>query len=101
VRAGHRGAPGKNRRYPTNDPVFLDVGLARRRAHDRSDHVLPIGTKRDMPDPDHFALARPLEGQDVVAASDPFRRIWVELLLAAVEAGLDDFLHAASGQEIS
>lgn len=66
-----------------------------------SDHVLPIGTERDMPDPDHVALARPLEGQDVVAASGPFRRIWVEFLLAAVEAGLDDFLHAASGQEIS
>lgn len=73
-----------------NDPVFLDVGPARRRAHARSDHVLPIGTKRDMPDPDHVALARPLEGQDVVAASDPFHRIRVEFLLAAVEAGLDD-----------
>lgn len=74
-------------------------GLPRRRAG--SDHVLPIWTKRDMLDPDHVALARPLEGQDVVAASDPFRRIRVEFLLAAVEAGLDDFLDAASGQEIS
>ncbi len=50
----------------------------------------PDGTKRDMLDPDHVALARPLERQDVVAASGPFHRIRVELLLAAVEAGLDD-----------
>lgn len=95
MRAGYHGAPGKN------NPVFLDGWPARCIGYDRSDHVLLIGTKRDVLDPDHVALARPLEGQDVVAASDPFRRIRVEFLLAAVEAGLDDFLHAASGQEIS
>lgn len=43
-----------------------------------------------MLDPYHFALTRPLECQDVISAFDPFHRIRMEFLLAAVKAGLDD-----------
>ena len=78
---------GSDQRHPAG----IHLGAGEHEVGHRGDHVLPIGTHRQVLFEEHRTLARPVEGQRVIPAGERGGNVVeVQLLFSAVITAGDD-----------